>query len=84
MLPKAPTAASGVRKFGMAAVRSTSRAGPTVASPIQQASSGLPMRRLASASACATSVASVPGLGEWMASTPSIWRSFSAASMAAR
>ena len=43
MLPKAPTAASGVRKFGMLASLSSARASATEASPIQQASSGLPI-----------------------------------------
>ena len=84
MLPKAPTAASGVRKLGMVASASTARALPTDESPIQQASSGLFMGRGMSASALAVAAASAPALGEKMASTPSTWLSAQAASMAAR
>ena len=79
MLPKAPTAASGVRKVGICALRRILRAGTTVASPIQQLSSGLGASRLASARAWATPSASAPGLGEKMANTPSICRSENAA-----
>ena len=64
MLPKAPTAASGVRKLGMDASRRMARAGTTEASPIQQASSGLLMCFLTSASAVATPHESEPTLGE--------------------
>ena len=64
MLPKAPTAASGVRKLGMPASLSSLRASPTEASPIQQASSGLPMVFLRSISACAMPTASAPTFGE--------------------
>ena len=84
MLPKAPTAASGVRKVGMAALLSTARPSPTEASPIQQVSRGLPMVRWTSASTLATSAASTPILGEKMTSTPSIWRSLAAACKATR
>ena len=84
MLLNAPTAASGVRKLGMAALASTSRAAPTEASPIQQHSSGLPRRALLSAMTVAMSAASMPALGECTTSTPSTARSRPAASMAAR
>ena len=43
MLPKAPTAASGVRKLGMAASLRIWRASPTLASPIQQVNSAQPV-----------------------------------------
>ena len=64
MFAKAPTAASGVRKLGIAASLSTPRAAATDASPIQQASSGLPNAGRSAASARATSPASAPGFGE--------------------
>ena len=64
MLPKAPTAASGVRKPGMPASFSSSRATPTDASPIQHDSNGLPIVCLTSTSAPAMAAASTPTLGE--------------------
>jgi len=57
---------------------------PTEESPIQQASSGLFIGLGMSASAFAVAAASMPALGEKMASTPSTWLSDEAASMAAR
>ena len=84
MLPKAPTAASGVRKVGIMAVLSTVRASPTEASPIQQVNKGLLMRALKSASAAATAAASQPVFGEWMTRIPSISFSLLAASSASR
>jgi len=83
-LPKAPTAASGVRKLGMLASVSTERAAPTAASPIQQVSKGLESWGLLSATACAAATGSPPILGEWMTSRPSMPLSRLAASMAAR
>ncbi len=83
MLPKAPTAASGVRKVGMPAARSRARASPTVASPSQHESMGLSASFFASATALAMALASLSVLGEYSASTPSIWRSASAAWSAA-
>ena len=64
MLPKAPTAASGVRKLGMAASLSCWRAVLTEASPIQQASSGLFSVGLMATSAAATAAESPPALVE--------------------
>jgi hypothetical protein len=64
MLPKASTAASGVRKVGMAASLKMLRASVTEASPIQQVSSGLPSVGFRSASAMATAPPSMPYLGE--------------------
>ena len=84
ILPNAPTAASGVRKVGICALCSTSRAAPTVVSPIQQVSNGLAARRLASATASATAVLSMPMRGEKMTNTPPTCASFKAASMASR
>ena len=63
MLPKAPTAASGVRKLAIAASFSTRRASSTEASPIQQPSSGLAVAALAATTARAVSVASEPICG---------------------
>ena len=64
MLPKAPTAASGVRKVGIAASLRMRRASPTVASPIRQVNMGLPSCLFDSTSALAMLVLSVPILGE--------------------
>ena len=64
MLPKAPTAASGVRKLGICASASAWRAAPTDESPIQQATSGLASRGLICTSSRATASASPPNLGE--------------------
>ena len=64
MLPKAPTAASGVRKLGISASLRMLRAAFTVVSPIQHDKSGLPMVFFSSARAVATADASLPALGE--------------------
>ena len=66
MLPKAPTAASGVRKLGISAALKMLRAAFTVVSPIQQDKSGLPI------------AFSVPE-GRWWWAWTSLGRSLSAA-----
>ncbi len=84
MLWKASTPASGVRKFGIPRALRCSRAGFTLASPIQQPSTGLAAGEKPAPTARATASGSPPALGEWISSTPSAPRSFSAASSAAR
>jgi hypothetical protein len=83
MLLKASTAASGVRNTGMCLLLSRWRAERTVASPIQQPSTGLECGEKTSPTAAATASASVPALGEKISSTPSTLRSATAACMAA-
>ncbi len=83
MLPNAPTAASGVRKVAMPASLSSTRASPTVASPIQHESSGFQMVGSSAATDLATASASTPTLGECIARMPSTSLSAAAARMAA-
>ena len=83
MLPNAPTAASGVRKVAMPASLSSTRASPTVASPIQHDSSGLYVVGNSAATARATASGSTPALGECMARMPSTSLSAAATRMAA-
>ncbi len=67
----------------MPASLSSTRASPTVASPIQHESSGLYVVGSSAATARATAIGSTPVLGEWIARMPSTSLSAAAVRIAA-